>query len=133
MAKGYDINKKRQEELAGLGKTLTRRSGSRCELCDASGVPLYILEVPPSSVEPEAQWAIFVCSVCMEQIIDFKKMEAEHWRSLGEKIWSDVFPVKIMSHRILRKLACDHHWVSDILENAYLDDEEENTVSSFPL
>jgi len=133
MASGYETNKKRQEELTVLGKDLTRRSGSKCELCGASGVSLYVMEVPPAKDEPSVGSAVFVCSICREQIENPGKLEADHWRSLGEKIWSDIVPVKIMAHRILRKVGESEAWAGDILDDAYLDDEEEELVASCPI
>lgn len=48
MTKGYEKNRERIAALNSLGKNLARRSGSKCELCFASKVPLYTVEVPRS-------------------------------------------------------------------------------------
>ncbi len=47
MAKGLDKHRERLEAVALFGKDLTRRSGSKCELCETSNVKLQIYEVPP--------------------------------------------------------------------------------------
>ena len=47
MAKGLDKHRERLEALALFGKDLTRRAGSKCELCETAGVKLQIHEVPP--------------------------------------------------------------------------------------
>ena len=63
MAKGLDQHRERLEALALLGKDLTRRAGSKCELCETAGAKLQIHEVPPVPSEPELEGCIFIDDV----------------------------------------------------------------------
>lgn len=123
MAKGYEINKKRQEELNILGRELTRRSGSRCELCSSSGVKLNVFEIPPVKGEPDSGRCVFICDICVTGFSEPVK-SADHWRCLNESIWSEIRPVKIISAVILKKISAKYSWGADILEEVYLDDED---------
>ena len=40
MAKGYELHQARMMALQGMGKDLTRRAKSKCELTGAAGVSL---------------------------------------------------------------------------------------------
>ncbi|HQO02666.1 MAG TPA: phnA protein [Spirochaetota bacterium] len=125
MVKGYDAHQQRQDTLASFGRELARRSGSKCELCKAAGVKLTVFEVPPAPADPEAAKCLFLCDICREQIGNPKKFDAAHWRCLNEAVWSDVSAVKVMSVRMLRRLAPGESWAGDILEEVYLDEDEE--------
>lgn len=48
MAKGFQKNRAHQEKTALLGKPLMRRSKKRCELCDALGEAMSVMEVEPA-------------------------------------------------------------------------------------
>ena len=61
MGKGYDENQLLKNELNFLGKDLVRRSRSKCELCEADGVNLTVLDVPPASVPVSADQCLFLC------------------------------------------------------------------------
>lgn len=129
MAKGYEINKKRQEELNILGRELARRSGSKCELCLSSGMRLNIFEIPPVSGDPDPDKCTFICDTCLSGITDPLK-SGDHWRCLNESIWNEVRPVKILSAIILKKISGRHQWAGDILEEVYFDHEDEEWISN---
>ncbi len=133
MAKGYDVNKKRQEQLDSLGRELTRRAGSKCELCDASGVSLSVMEIPPADEDVNSESCIFICEECRDQIVNPKRFTGERWRCLGDKVWSETAVVKIMAVRILNKVAADERWAADILDEIYLDEDEQQTVDEYAL
>ena len=125
MAKGLLKHHERQSALSLLGKNLARRARSKCELCDASGVPLKIYEVPPVPSEPDFEHCIMTCDNCREQLENPKRMQPDHWRCLTKTIWSEVPAVQALSLRHLKKLAEQHQWAADTLEIAYLTPEVE--------
>ncbi|MCP4130065.1 MAG: phnA protein [bacterium] len=133
MAKGYDQHKNRMEAISSLGKDLTRRSGSRCELCSASGVPLKAFEVPPEPAEPELNSCVFICENCTEQIENPKKFDQNHWRGLNSVMWSEITAVQVMTVRLLQKIAQDESWAGELLEELYLDPEIEEWVNKASL
>ncbi len=124
MAKGYEVNKKRQEELNILGRELARRSGSKCELCLSAGVRLNVFEIPPVTGDPDSERCVFICDTCISGISEPLKLN-DHWRCLNESIWSEIKPVKILSAVILGKIADKKSWAGDILEEVYIDDEDQ--------
>jgi len=125
MAGGYEKNQDRKAALASLGKGLARRSGSKCELCSASKVSLFTVEVPPEIPVPDIDTCVFICETCRNGLSNLKSIEADHWRCLNDSAWSDVPAVKVTAVRILRRLTEDHRWAADILEDLYLEPEEE--------
>ncbi len=129
MAKGLDKHRERLGALALFGKDLTRRAGSKCELCETSGVNLQIQEVPPVATEPELESCIFICDVCKDDIArldrkPIKGLNSDHWRCLNSSAWSEVPAVQVMAVHLLKQL--DHtDWARDLRESLYLTPEIE--------
>ena len=67
MAKGHDRHVARQTEVSGLGKDLSRRARSKCELCNQSG-SLRPIELTPLPDEPNIDWAALLCPQCIKAI-----------------------------------------------------------------
>ena len=132
MAKGLLKHQERLSALNLLGKNLARRASSKCELCEASGVPLKIYEVAPVPDEPDFEHCLMTCDSCREQLTHFenkpKNMLVDHWRCLGKAVWSTVPAAQVLSVRILRKLSEQYPWSAEILEHAYLEPEIEEWV-----
>ena len=127
MSTGYQGKFHRQNILSRFAKDLVRRSRSKCELCDKSGVKLEVFELPPLEEEPHPDGCIFICEECHKQITTPKKMIPSHWRCLNNALWSEVPAIQVMSVRLLRRLATlEHHWATDLLEQAYLEPELED-------
>ena len=127
MAKGYEVNKKRMEELSVLGRELTRRSGSKCELCLAAGVKLSVFEIPPVAGDPDSGRCVFLCDKCGSGILNPLKLD-DHWRCLNESIWSETLPVKILSAILLKKISTQKSWAGNLLEDVYLDEDDEEWI-----
>ena len=128
MAKGFDKHQEYLNQLSLLGKDLTRRSRASCELCNQSGVPLTIYEVPPEPKVPQLDSVLHLCETCTSQLRKPQKIDPNHWRILSETVWSEVPAAQIMSVRILRHLASTNPWAQEILEDVYLDEELETWV-----
>lgn len=126
MAKGFEVNQERQAAIASFGKDLARRSKSRCELCETSGVPLKAYEVPPEPKMPELERCVFICDRCREQAENPKRFQAgEDWRCLSQTVWSEVPAVQVMALRLLRRQAGSQPWAQETLEQVFLDPEVE--------
>ncbi|MCW8887254.1 MAG: phnA protein [Motiliproteus sp.] len=132
MAKGYNQHQQRHQGLNAFGKDLTRRSGSCCELCEASGVKLSIYEVPPIPVEPELEHCVFVCETCLQQLEQPKQRNPDHWRCLTKAVWSQVPAVQVVAVTMAKALA-DQAWAAELLEQLYLDPEVEAWVEKSSL
>ena len=122
MAKGLEKHQGREQALSLFGKNLARRSGSKCELCSASGVKLSIYEIPPVPTEPDYALCAFFCETCISQIEKPKKIDANHWRCLNHSAWSEEPSTQVMAIRILQKLSETQDWARELLVEVYVDD-----------
>ncbi|PKL35223.1 MAG: phnA protein [Spirochaetae bacterium HGW-Spirochaetae-1] len=127
MAKGLDRHRERMDILASFGRNLARRSGSRCELCSSSGVPLHIYEVSPVADTPDMDRCIFICTTC-EKGMENPPGMADHWRCLNTAVWSEIPALQVISVRILRQISPKSDWARSLLEEVYLDPEIEEWI-----
>jgi len=103
-----------------LLRQLQERSGSKCELCGATG-QLGVYEVPPVSTGG-VDGSLLVCETCLQQINDSDAMDPNHWRCLNDSMWSEHAPVQVMAWRLLSRLKAEG-WPKDLLDMMYLDDD----------
>ncbi len=103
-----------------IEKALLTRSGSKCELCGATG-SLGVYEVPPDS-ENDADKCVLICESCREQIEQPERVDANHWRCLNDSMWSQVPAVQVIAWRMLTRLSAEG-WPQELLDMLYLDDE----------
>lgn len=102
-----------------LSTALTERSEGKCELCAATN-DLAGYTVPPKNTDnPEDQ--IVVCPTCLSQIKEEEPLDANHFRSLNESMWSQEPAVQVMSYRLLKRLSSES-WAQDAIGMMYLDD-----------
>ena len=128
MAKGHERHKARQAEVAGLGKELSRRARSKCELCQTSG-SLTPTEITPLPTEPNIEWAALLCPKCI-QCINSKQIDGqEDHQFLRESVWSETTPVQILAVRLVRQLANRGElWAQSVLDDLYLDPDIEELI-----
>ena len=123
MAKGREKHQAHQAAVAALGKNLSRRARSRCELCESSD-KLSVVEVDGSPHEdPDEDWAVLVCSGCAS-LIEGKPTGPV--RFLESVMWSELRCVQITAVRALRTI--DEPWAEAALEGLYLDPEVEELL-----
>ncbi len=121
MAKGRDAHQAHQAALADLGRNLSRRARSRCELCgDREG--LRPVEVDGGPEDPIEDWALLACPRC-RSAMEGKLGDASALRFLEEAMWAELRPAQIAAVRILRVV--DMPWSIAALEGLYLDPEVE--------
>lgn len=133
MSKGLEKHKHRSESLSYFGKDLVRRSGSHCELCDASGTKLTVFEVPPVPKEAELSHCIFICDTCRGQIEKPKTLNADHWRCLNTSAWSPEPAIQVMSVLLIDQLIAnvkDNEWLQDLKEQLYLTEDIQEWIDS---
>lgn len=102
-------------------RELQKRSDSSCELCKSTDECTSYL-VPNSSGE-KLEHHIWICNTCKTQLENPESADEIHWRCLNDSIWNETPAVKVISWRMLHKLK-RLDWVPDLLDIAYLDDEE---------
>jgi len=99
---------------------LQERSGSSCEMCNATeNLKSYDLPNSPSDI---AETNVLLCDTCLSQIENPDTIDPNHWRSLNDSMWSIVPAVQVLSWRMLNRLKAAG-WPQDLLDMMYLDDE----------
>lgn len=101
-------------------KQLQDRSGSRCELCNATE-NLKIYEVLPVSIGGIDN-SLLACETCIDQIENPDTTNINHWRCLNDSIWSEYASVKVVAWRMLSRLTSEG-WCQDLLDMMYLEDD----------
>jgi protein PhnA len=125
MSKGHERHQERHYGLSLFGKDLVRRSSSHCELCGAQGVKLRIYEVSPLPQEPDFDHCTMICEDCLSQINNPKIRDHNHWRCLNQSIWSEIPAVKVLAIAMLQKMAEEERWAVELLEQLYLQPEDQ--------
>ncbi|MGZ5248420.1 MAG: PhnA domain-containing protein [Flavitalea sp.] len=100
---------------------LEKRSGNKCELCNAKS-NLQVYAIPPQD-QQNSENSILVCANCVAQIEKKEQLNSEHWKVLGETMWSEVPGVQVVAWRMLNRLR-NESWAADNLDMLYLDDEK---------
>lgn len=103
-----------------LSEILSQRSNGKCELCNAVET-LHQYNVPPQD-QSNAENSILVCSKCLAQIEKKEDIDSDHWRILGETMWSEIPGVQVVAWRMLNRLR-DESWAADNLDLLYLDED----------
>lgn len=130
MASGQEQYKQRQAAVASLGRPLSRRARSRCELCDSSGTRLTPFEVAPVPEEPDPDHAVMLCDRCITGAIG-GKLDGNQFRFLETSAWSELPPVQVLSVRMVRRLVAENKtdWASDLIDMLYLPPEVEDWLA----
>lgn len=101
--------------IMSIEQTLKERSGGICELCGASE-NLEAFEVAPS--DGSADQSVYLCGTCRAQIENPSDLNRDHWRCLGDSMWSQTPAVQVMAYRLLSALGDQ-----DQLDMLYLEDD----------
>jgi protein PhnA len=125
MAKGYELHQARMMALQGLGKDLTRRAKSKCELTGAAGVSLRPYEVPPTGEIPDIDRTLLVSEECIEMLEHPERLAGRQWQCLAEAVWSEMPAVQVVAWRMLDELAKREDWAREAQEEVFLDPETE--------
>jgi protein PhnA len=123
MGKGLEAHQARTRALQSLGKDLTRRAKSKCELTGAAGVPLCLYEVPPVPLDPDLQRTLLVSEICFEALTHPKQLKGRQWQCLAETVWSEQPATQVVAWRMLHHLAKSEDWAREVIEEVFLDDE----------
>jgi protein PhnA len=103
-----------------IEKELSKRSGSKCELCTATE-NLKVYEVLPTK-KGGIDEAIMACSICFDQIENPGNEDLNHWRCLNDSMWSEHTAVQAVSWRMLSRLR-SAGWPQDLIDQMYLDED----------
>lgn len=103
-----------------IERELSKRSGSKCELCAATE-NLKVYQVLPSH-KGGIDESILACSTCIDQIENPEKVDLNHWRCLNDSMWSEHTPVQVVVWRMLSRLS-KAGWPKELLDQMYLDED----------
>jgi len=103
-----------------LENELRARSGSTCELCNATD-NLKVYEVPPISTGG-VDGSLLACATCIAQIENPDAIDTNHWRCLNDSMWSEFKAVQVVAWRMLSRLR-NEGWPQDLLDMLYLDED----------
>ena len=100
-------------------RELSKRSGSKCELCGATE-SLKVFEVLPTK-KAGLDESIMACSTCIDQIENPDNVDLNHWRCLNDSMWSEHTAVQVVAWRMLSRLR-GSGWPQELLDQMYLDE-----------
>ncbi|MDI6046015.1 PhnA domain-containing protein [Flavobacterium yafengii] len=103
-----------------IERELSKRSGSKCELCGATE-NLKVYQVLPTK-KGGLDESIMACSTCIDQIENPDNVDLNHWRCLNDSMWSEHIPVQVVVWRMLSRLR-SAGWPQELLDQMYLDED----------
>ena len=129
MARGLARHQLRKQQCAALGKELSRRAKSSCELCQQRR-SLQVVELVPLGEEPEIDWALLLCEECQPLVRETIRIEnPERLQFLHETIWSEILPIQVASIRIVKQLeTLQTPWIQGVLDSVYIDPDVEKKI-----
>ncbi len=103
-----------------LGKLITRRARSVCELC-GSKADLRLYELAPYPEEPTEDRALLACGRCRGWLDDEQtEVMAAHF--LSGAVWNELPAVRLAAGRMLLAVRdADDPWIEDALEASGID------------
>lgn len=117
MAKGYQANKERQEQIGALGKSLAKRAGFACEWCEGKE-DLRPWDYRPDE-EPSEETLALLCGRCRE-MADGRRGDLHELREIRNALWS---PVPAVAEGVARVLAKSKEaWVREAIEESFIDE-----------
>src|ERR1035437_8713727 len=117
MAKGYQGNKERLEEISSLGKSIGKRAGFKCEWCESKD-DLRVWDYKPDAAPDMATLAL-LCRQCRSWA-DGRKASPDELRSIRNALWSDIPAVAEGAARVLAR--CKEPWAREAIEESFIDD-----------
>ena len=117
MAKGYQANKERQEEIAIFGKSIGKRASFKCEWCESKD-DLRVWDYQPD-LSPNMETLAMLCQHCRD-LADGKKVDSNQLRVIRDALWSNVPAVAEGAAKVLSQ--CNESWVRDAIEQSFIDD-----------
>lgn len=123
MAKGFNDAKERRDKVSLFGKTLVRRSKSKCEMCGESKGKLNIYEAGKKEIEPDYEMCLHICDDCLETIERIGKANENDLRFLNRAIWSEENIVKAVAIDLIKETNGKYSWIDDLMDMVYIDEE----------
>jgi len=110
----------KQTEIMSIERELSKRSGSKCELCGAEE-NLKVYQVLPTK-KGGLDESILACSTCIDQIENPDNVDLNHWRCLNDSMWNENVAVQVVAWRMLSRMRTAG-WPQELLDMMYLDED----------
>jgi protein PhnA len=117
MAKGYQANKERQDDISAFGKTIGKWAGFTCEWCESKD-ELRVWDYQPDA-SPSMETLALLCRHCREWA-DGRKAAPIELRSIRNALWSDVPAIAEGAARVLAQ--CKEPWSRETIEESFIDE-----------
>ncbi|AAR34453.1 hypothetical protein KIP69_05755 [Geobacter sulfurreducens] len=117
MAKGYQANRERLEQIGLLGKALAKRAGFACEWCEGKD-DLRPWDYQPDD-EPSEETLALLCGRCRE-LAGGRRGDAHELRGIRNALWSQVPAVAEGAARVLA--TSREPWVREAIEESLIDE-----------
>ena len=117
MAKGYQANKERLEEIITFGKAIGKRAGFKCEWCENKD-DLRVWDHQPD-MPPDMDTLALLCRRCRDWA-DGRKADPDELRSIRNALWSDIPAVAEGAARVLAR--CREPWIREAIEESLIDE-----------
>jgi protein PhnA len=118
MAKGYQGNKERLEEIGSFGKAIGKRAGFKCEWCE-SKEDLRVWDYKPDA-PPDMETLALLCQQCRGWA-NGRKASPDELRSIRNALWSNVASVAEGAAKVL--VQCKESWAREAIEESFIDEE----------
>ena len=117
MAKGYQSNKERLDEISSFGKAIGKRAGFKCEWCESKD-DLLVWDHKPDA-PPNMETIALLCQQCRSWSSG-RKATPNELRSIRNALWSSIPSVAEGAARILAQ--CKEPWAREAIEESFIDD-----------
>jgi protein PhnA len=117
MAKGYQANRERQDDISTFGKAIGKRAGFKCEWCE-SREDLRVWDSRPDA-SPAMETLALLCQRCRGWA-DGGKAAPNELRSIRNALWSNVPAIAEGAARVLAQ--CNEPWAREAIEESFIED-----------
>lgn len=123
MAKGYQSNKERLEEVSAFGKAIGKRAGFKCEWCECKD-DLRLWDYQPDA-QPGMETIALLCQRCRDWA-EGRKPDTNELHSIRNALWSDVPAVAEGAAIVLAQ--CKEPWTRDAIEESFINDAVKKAI-----
>ncbi|MFM2161107.1 MAG: hypothetical protein RLZZ383_619 [Pseudomonadota bacterium] len=111
---------KQRASVGVLGKDITRRARSVCELCGGRDSPR-LFELAPFPSEPTPERTLLACARCRAWLEEDDAVDLDAAHFLGGAVWHALPAVRLAAGRLLHLVAKPPLWVMDAVEACGVD------------
>lgn len=123
MAKGYQSNKERLEEVSAFGKAIGKRAGFKCEWCESKD-DLRLWDYQPDEL-PSMETIALLCQRCRGWA-EGRKPDTNEFHSIRNALWSDVPAVAEGAAIVL--VQCKEPWAREAIEESFIADAVKDAI-----